>query len=105
EVVADRAYTLNSWAPRLGFIYDPTKEGKAKLFGHYGQFYENVPMDLNVRAFGAEITNFTNFNANRFTPSNGKYDPNCNVDHAAGQSGNDIITKVEQCTDFAQAAI
>ena len=37
------------FAPRIGFIYDPTKEGKSKVFGHYGQFYENVPMDLNVR--------------------------------------------------------
>jgi outer membrane receptor protein involved in Fe transport len=41
-------------APRVGFIYDPTQEGKAKLFGHWGRFYENVPMDLNVRSFGGE---------------------------------------------------
>ena len=105
EVVADRAYTLNSYAPRLGFIFDPTKEGKAKLFGHYGQFYENVPMDLNVRAYGAEITNFEAINQNRRTMAQGGYDPNCDVDHKAGQTGNDIITKLEQCQDRVQQAI
>jgi hypothetical protein len=40
-------------------IWDPTQEGRAKLFGHWGRFYENVPMDINVRAFGGEITDFS----------------------------------------------
>jgi len=43
EIIPDEAYKLdNMVAPRIGFIYDPTREGKSKLFGHYGQFYENV---------------------------------------------------------------
>ena len=106
EVVPDEAFKLNHLlAPRLGFIYDPTKEGKAKLFGHYGMFYENVPMDVNVRAYGGEIINFTAVNASRFTPSAGGYNPNCNVDHAAGQTANDIIASLEMCDDRAQQAI
>ncbi len=106
EIVPDEAYKLNNQlAPRIGFIYDPTKEGKSKIFGHYGRFYENVPMDLNVRAFGGEITNFTSINQSRFTPSAGGYDPNCNVDHMAGQTGNDIVGKLDQCNDRIQQAI
>ena len=106
EVVPDRAYTLNNEiAPRIGFIFDPTKEGKSKIFGHYGRFYENVPMDLNVRAFGAEITNFTAINQNRFTPAQGGYDPNCDVDHAAGQTGNQIVQKLQMCNDRLHQAI
>ena len=105
EIFPETAFTLDTFAPRLGFIYDPTKEGKAKLFGHYGHFYENVPMDLNVRAYGAEITNFTAVNATRKTPTQGGYDPNCDVDHIPGQTGNDIITKLEQCQDRVQQAI
>ncbi|MBL0212681.1 MAG: TonB-dependent receptor [Myxococcales bacterium] len=102
EVVPDEAYKLNNLlAPRIGFIFDPTKEGKSKLFGHYGRFYENVPMDLNVRAFGGEITNFTSINQSRFTPTNGGYDPNCDVDHGS----TDIVKKLDMCQDRLQQAI
>ncbi len=56
EVIPDAAFTLDDmFAPRVGLIWDPTQEGRAKLFGHYGRFYESVPMDINVRAFGGEI--------------------------------------------------
>jgi len=59
EVIPENAYELkNMLAPRVGIIFDPTQEGRAKLFGHWGRFYENVPMDINVRAFGGEIINF-----------------------------------------------
>ncbi len=45
-----------SWntAPRLGFIYDPTGEGRSKLFGSFARFYESIPMDINNRSFGRE---------------------------------------------------
>jgi hypothetical protein len=56
DIVPDIGYQLdNMLAPRLGLIYDPTQEGRAKLFGHWGRFYETVPMDINVRAFGGEV--------------------------------------------------
>ena len=56
EIIPDAAFTLDDmFAPRIGLIWDPTQEGRAKLFGHYGRFYESVPMDINVRAFGGEI--------------------------------------------------
>jgi hypothetical protein len=42
-------------APRIGIIYDPTKEGRAKIYGHWGRFYESIPMDINDRAFGGEV--------------------------------------------------
>ncbi len=44
----------NSLAPRIGVVYDPTKEGRSKVFAHYGQYYESIPMDLAVRAFGGQ---------------------------------------------------
>jgi outer membrane receptor protein involved in Fe transport len=96
ETVPDRAYTLNNlWAPRLGFIYDPTKEGKSKIFGHWGRFYENVPLDLNVRAFGGEIINFSSINGNGTTPGSTGYDPNCHVDH--GSMG--LVGALDACSD------
>lgn len=44
----------NNWAPRLGFIFDPTNEGRSKIFGSYGRYYESIPMDINDRAFSFE---------------------------------------------------
>ncbi len=52
----------NAFAPRLGAVYDPTKEGRSKIFVHYGQYYESIPMDLVNRAFGGEGVLGTDYN-------------------------------------------
>jgi outer membrane receptor protein involved in Fe transport len=36
--------SLDSWSPRLGLTWDFTGDGKSKLFAHWGQYYERVPM-------------------------------------------------------------
>ncbi len=46
-------------APRVGFTWDPTKTGRAKIFAHYGVYYETIPMDIVIRSFGGEIQIFT----------------------------------------------
>jgi hypothetical protein len=38
-------------APRVGVIFDPSKEGRAKIFAHYGRYYESIPMNLAARGF------------------------------------------------------
>jgi len=58
EPIPKTAFNLkNMFAPRLGVIYDPSQEGRSRLFGSWGRFYESIPMDINVRAYGGEITN------------------------------------------------
>jgi outer membrane receptor protein involved in Fe transport len=80
ERIPEAGYELdNLIAPRIGFIYDPTQEGKAKLFGHWGRFYENIPMDLNVRSFGGE----TSINNVVGVDSGGNLDNSCPLDHGA----------------------
>lgn len=54
-------------APRLGFTWDVAQNGRSKLYGHFGHFYESVPLDINVRAFGEEVFNFFYF----FYPDDG----------------------------------
>jgi outer membrane receptor for ferrienterochelin and colicin len=44
----------HDWAPRLGFIWDPTRDHKSKVFASYGRFYEELPMDLVIRSFSFE---------------------------------------------------
>jgi hypothetical protein len=51
----DNALSINdNIAPRIGIIYDPTREGRSKIFAHYGRYYESIPMTLSNRAFGGE---------------------------------------------------
>jgi len=50
------AMTLQGmFAPRLGLLYDWTKEGRSKIYAHWGRFYESIPMDINDRSFGGEV--------------------------------------------------
>jgi outer membrane receptor protein involved in Fe transport len=44
-----------NWSPRIGLLYDWTKEGRSKIYGHWGRFYESIPMDINNRSFGGEV--------------------------------------------------
>ena len=103
ETVGDVGFSVNNWAPRIGFVWDPTQEGKSKIFAHWGRFFENVPMDLNVRSFGGEIDNVANLNSHHLLPGATGYDPNCNVNHAS-VSG-DLGPTIAKCTDFTQVAI
>jgi Carboxypeptidase regulatory-like domain/TonB dependent receptor len=40
----------NQWAPRLGIIWDPTYQGKSKVYASYAFYYEAVPLDLADRS-------------------------------------------------------
>jgi outer membrane receptor protein involved in Fe transport len=56
EPIPSKALVLdNMIAPRVGVVYDWTQEGRSKLYGHWGRFYESIPMDINVRSYGGEV--------------------------------------------------
>ena len=63
----------NMWAPRFGAVYDWTKEGRSKVYGHWGRFYESIPMDINNRSFGGETLFEQRYDANNQC---GATDPN-----------------------------
>jgi hypothetical protein len=50
----------DNWAPRLGVVWDPARNGRSKIFGSYGRFYESIPLDINIRSFGGESSCFCN---------------------------------------------
>ena len=91
EKIGDKGFQLdNLIAPRIGFIYDPTQEGKSKLFGHWGRFYENIPMDMNVRAFGGETLRSTVLG----TDQSGNANNSCPFDH----SSPNLVMSLLQCS-------
>ena len=44
----------NNWAPRIGAAYDLMGDGKSKIYGNYGIYYNRVPNDLAARALSAD---------------------------------------------------
>jgi len=44
----------NQWSPRLGVIYDPTQQGRMKIYGNYARLYESVPLDIADRSLSGE---------------------------------------------------
>jgi hypothetical protein len=66
----DTYLTLNDFVsntqPRIGLTWDFTGEGRGKLFANYARFLETpIPLDINVRAGGAEVQNDFNSNVSR----------------------------------------
>lgn len=61
-------------APRLGVIWDPTEEGRSKVFASWGRFFEAIPMDINDRSFGGEVSYVQTFNTASGAPC-GPNDP------------------------------
>lgn len=61
----------HNFAPRLGAIWDVANNGRSKLYANYGRFYESIPMDINLRAFGGEI----GLQTNNLDPTPGHFTP------------------------------
>jgi hypothetical protein len=48
----------DNWAPRIGFVWDVARNNRSKLYANWGRFYESIPMDINIRSFGGEVSCF-----------------------------------------------
>jgi len=86
-------------APRLGFAYDVTGDGKTKIFGSFGYFYDRFKYELPRGSFGGDFFRrdyfdlFPGVNYNSFTvaqiignaadPQNGAADPTCDSNNPA----------------------
>ncbi len=68
---ADALVLDDMYAPRLGLIWDVARNGRSKAFANFGRFYESIPMDINIRAFGGELQAF----AYNFSPDAANFQP------------------------------
>ena len=76
EPVGKNAMSLTgNLAPRLGVIWDPTSQGRSKIFGSWGRFYESIPMDINDRSFGGEVSYSQTFQTKSMPAPCGGVDP------------------------------
>jgi hypothetical protein len=44
----------NNIAPRIGVTFDPMGDGKGKIYGNFGRYYNRIPNDLAARALSAD---------------------------------------------------
>jgi len=74
-------------APRVGLLYDWTKEGRSKAYVHWGRFYESIPMEINDLNFGMPVLYVQSYTPGRcggMTDSRiGGYDGNSCLDTPA----------------------
>ncbi len=64
------------YAPRLGFVWDPSGTHHSRVFGSFGRFNEEIPMDLVIRSFSYERQpRIINYSPTSTTP-----DPNAEAD-------------------------
>lgn len=48
------SYTFSgNWAPRIGATYDPTGEGRAKVYAQWGRFFHKMPNNTAARSLTA----------------------------------------------------
>jgi hypothetical protein len=63
---------VSNTQPRVGFSWDFLGEGNSKFFANYARFLETpIPLDINVRAGGAEVQNDFNSNVSRLNGASG----------------------------------
>jgi len=77
------------YAPRFGFVWDPTRDQKTKVYGSFGRFYEEIPMDLVIRSYSYERQpHIYNYSPTDFHP-----DPNAEAD--LGKQSNIVGANIE----------
>jgi hypothetical protein len=62
-------YLPNQWSPRVGVIYDPTQQGRSKLYVNFARFFENVPLDMADLSFPQQQLLSSTYNTPPCKPS------------------------------------
>ncbi|MEJ2422272.1 MAG: TonB-dependent receptor, partial [Acidobacteriota bacterium] len=81
-----RALSLTgNYAPRVGFTWDIKHNGKSKLYGFAGRYFERVPTDMALRSLAGEVSGFEGFWDPALTEPNSYGNP---IPQGPGPNGN-----------------
>ncbi len=89
-------YLPNQWSPRLGIIYDPTQQGRSKLFVNYARFYEGMTLDMADLSFPQQQLMSATYNA----PASNPTDPDLRETACASDSNRQTIGNRESPNQF-----
>jgi hypothetical protein len=59
----------SEWSPRVGVIYDPTQQGRSKLYVNYARFFESMTLDMADLSFPQQQLMSATYNAPACNPS------------------------------------
>ncbi|MBN1204143.1 MAG: TonB-dependent receptor [Myxococcaceae bacterium] len=59
----------NQWSPRVGVIYDPTQQGRSKLYANFARFYESMSLDMADLSFPQQQLMSATYDAPACDPS------------------------------------
>ncbi|HJV49226.1 MAG TPA: TonB-dependent receptor [Geothrix sp.] len=76
--------------PRIGFTWDPEKDGKTKVSGSFARYFEQIPQRLAARVYGHEV-----YMRNRYTNGSG------NQTFVYSSTGVGTYSGTPSVTDFA----
>ena len=49
-----RIALTDQFSPRIGLVWDPTQQGRAKIYANYGRYFEQIPLDIADRELSIE---------------------------------------------------
>nr|MCH9679951.1 TonB-dependent receptor [Deltaproteobacteria bacterium] len=97
DVRGRRAFFLkDNVAPRAGLVYDWTDEGRSRLYGGYGMFFQQLPLALLNRVYGGMVEVVRTYDNNA---CNGKSIETVDGERFLSDQGQ----PTQYCVDSAQA--
>ncbi len=95
----------NNWAPRIGATYDYLKNGRSKIFAHYGRFYEKLPNEV-ASGLTPRVLSYSNFSDANLTnlldghPGIGPLGPGTSEVEGDGSSNSPFQTGAQYLTEW-----
>ena len=82
----------DQWSPRIGVVWDPTQQGRSRLFFNYARYFEQIPLDLASKA----LSPFPTVRAVHDCDPLAVGRTGCNQDSSTRLTGSQLLSGVSQ---------